>query len=89
MIIRPLSALCNEYSERSKFSKEKQEPIFLIQNGEAEMVLASVEPWEKREAELDTLFKLLQREQSRLVGAKTSTMSEMESLTEEILQGTK
>ena len=41
--------------------------------------------WEKREKELDLLFMLLQREQSQLAGAKTSTMDEMERLTREVL----
>lgn len=89
MIIRSLSTLCNEYGELAKLAQERQEPIFLTRNGEVEMVLATVELWEKREAELDTLFMLLQRERSRFAGAKTSTMGEMESITAEILQGTK
>ena len=49
------------------------------------MVFVPLDLWEKREKELDLLFMLLQREQSRLAGAKTSTMDEMERLTEEVL----
>ena len=71
--------------EAKRLAKEKQEPIYLTQNGDGEMVFVPLDLWEKREKELDLLFMLLQREQSQLAGAKTSTMDEMERLTREVL----
>jgi len=53
-----------------------------LRNGYDEMVRLAKE---KREKGLDLLFILLQREQSRLAGAKISTMDEMERLTQEVL----
>ena len=53
--------------------------------GAGEMVFVPMDLWEKREKELDLLYMLLQREQSRLAGAKTSSMDDMERLTQEVL----
>ena len=85
MIIRSAMALRNGYDEMVRLAKEKQEPIYLTRNSDGEMVFVSLDLWEKREKELDLLFMLLQQEQSRLAGAKTSTMDEMERLTQEVL----
>lgn len=85
MIIRSAMALRNGYDEMVRLAKEKREPIYLTQNGDGEMVFVPLDLWEKREKELDLLLMLLQREQSRLAGAKTSTMDEMERLTQEVL----
>ena len=59
--------------------------IYLTRNGDGEMVFVPMDLWEKREKELDLLYMLLQREQSRLAGAKTSSMDDMERLTQEVL----
>ena len=59
--------------------------IIALNDGEGEMVFAPIELWEKREKELDLLYTLLMREQSRLAGAKTYTVEEMASLTDEVL----
>ena len=85
MIIRSAAALQNDYDGMVKLSTEKQEPIYLTRNGDGEMVFLPIELWEKREKELDLLYTLLMREQSRLAGAKTYTMEEMASLTDEVL----
>lgn len=85
MLIRSATALRNGYDDMVKLSKEKEEPIFLTRNGEGEMVFLPLELWEKREKELSLLSMLLQREQSRLAGAKTASMDDMERLTQEVL----
>ena len=86
MLIRSATSLRNGYDEMVKLAKEKREHIYLTQNGDGEMVFVPLDLWEKREKELDMLFMLLQREQSRLAGVKISTMDEMERLTREILE---
>lgn len=86
MLIRSATSLRNGYDEMVKLTKEKQEPIYLTRNGDGEMVFVPLDLWEKREKELDLLFMLLQREQSRLAGVKISTMDEMERLTREVLE---
>ena len=86
MLIRSAISLRNGYDKMVKLAKEKQEPIYLTRNGDGEMVFVPLDLWEKREKELDLLFMLLQREQSRLAGVKISTMDEMERLTREVLE---
>ena len=85
MMIRSATALRNDYDGMVKLSKERQEPIYLTRNGDGEMVFLPIELWEKREAELNLLAEMLRREQNQLAGAKTYSMDEIESLTEDIL----
>ena len=85
MVIKSATTLRNDYDSVVTLSKTKQEPVYITRNGEGEMVFMPIELWERREAELDLLDKLLRREQSRIAGAKTFSMSEMESLTEAAL----
>ena len=85
MMIRSATALRNDYDGMVKLSKEKQEPIFLTRNGEGEMVFVPLEVWEKREAELNLLAEMIHREQNRMAGVKTYSMSEMEADVEALL----
>ena len=85
MVIRSATALRNDYDGMVKLSQERQEPIFVTRNGDGEIVLLPIELWEKREAELNLLAEMLRREQNQLAGAKTSSMGEIEALTEDIL----
>ena len=85
MVIRSATALRNGYDGMVKLSQERQEPIFVTRNGDGEMVFLPIELWEKREAELNLLAEMLRRGQNQLAGAKTSSMGEIEALTEDIL----
>ena len=85
MVIRSATALRNDYDGMVKLSQERQEPIFVTRNGDGEMVFLPIELLEKREAELNLLAEMLRREQNQLAGAKTSSMGEIEALTEDIL----
>ena len=82
MVIKSATALRNDYDNMVSLSKSKQEPIFITRNGEGEMVFLPIELWERREAELDLLDKLLKREQNRIAGARTFSTKEMEELAE-------
>lgn len=85
MMIKSATALRSDYDGMVRLSKERQEPIYLTRNGEGEMVILPLELWEKRQAELDLLAELLDRERSALAGARTFTQEEMETLAGEIL----
>ena len=86
MMIRPATALRNNYDSMVKLSTEKQEPIYLTRNGEGEMVFLPIDLWEKREAELSLLAELLRREQNRLAGSKTYSAEEIRADVEELLR---
>ncbi len=76
MIIKASAALRNDYSTISKMAKESKEPIYITKNGEGDLVLMSIEAFEKREQVLQLRAKVLQAEQERLDGAETISVSE-------------
>ena len=60
----------------SNLAKESNEPIYITKNGEGDMVLMSIEAYEKREQLLHLRAKVLQAEQERIDGAPTMSVAE-------------
>ena len=87
MLIKPSTALRNEYNTISNMCKEKKEPIFLTKNGEGDLVIMSIEAYKYREEMLDLREKLLSAEASRLSGAKTYTASEVSEKLRGLIDG--
>lgn len=84
MLIKSSTALRNEYDALVNLSREQQEPIYITRNGEGEMVFLPIEAYEKREAELKLMEKLLTAEKNRLAGAATFTTDDLRQELEEI-----
>ena len=76
MIIKASAALRNDYASISNLAKESKEPIYITKNGEGDMVLMSMDAFEKREQLLQLRAKVLQAEQERLDGAQTLSVAE-------------
>lgn len=76
MIIKASAALRNDYASISNLAKETKEPIFITKNGEGDLVLMSIDAFEKREQILGLRAKVLQAEQERIDGAKTLSISQ-------------
>lgn len=76
MIIKASAALRNDYATISNMAKETKEPIYITKNGEGDLVLMSIDTFEKREQTLQLRAKVLQAEQERLDGAETYSVSE-------------
>ena len=76
MIIKASASLRNDYTTISNMAKETKEPIYITKNGEGDLVLMSIEAFEKREQVLQLRAKILQAEQERLDGAETISVSE-------------
>lgn len=76
MIIKASAALRNDYAAISNMAKETNEPIYITKNGEGDLVLMSIEAFEKREQVLKLRAKVLQAEQERLDGLRTLSISE-------------
>jgi len=68
MIIKPSASLRNEYTTISDLARESGEPIYITKNGEGDMVLMSIEAFEKREEILKLRMKVIAAEQSRMAG---------------------
>lgn len=56
--IRPVSDLRNNFAEISKIVHETAEPVYLTKNGYGDMVVMSIEAYERYKFENEVYFKL-------------------------------
>ena len=56
--IRPVSDLRNKFADISKIVHETKEPVYLTKNGYGDMVVMSMETFEKFKFENEVYFKL-------------------------------
>ena len=87
MIIKASAALRNDYASVSNLAKETKEPIYITKNGEGDLVLMSIEAFEKREQVLQLRAKVLQAEQERIDGAGTLSVSQARERLRERING--
>lgn len=60
--IRPVSDLRNNFADISKTVHETKQPVFLTKNGYGDMVVMSMEAYEKLQFESEIYFKLADAE---------------------------
>ena len=87
MIIKASAALRNDYASISNLAKETKEPIYITKNGEGDLVLMSIEAFEKREQILKLRAKVLQAEQERIDGSETFSVSQAREKLRERING--
>lgn len=78
MTIRPSTALRNEYGEISRACHESGEPIFITKNGEGDLVVQSLDAFNRREASLELREKLLEAEEQLASGVKPVPLETVE-----------
>lgn len=76
MIIKPSTALRNEYGTISDLAHKEDAPIYITKNGEGDLVVMSIEAFERWEEILRLRAKLAAAEQSRLSEQPTVSMEE-------------
>ena len=60
--IRPISDLRNNSNEISEFCRTSKEPVFITKNGVGDMVVMSIEMYERQQAQFDLYGKLAEAE---------------------------
>ncbi|MDR2570336.1 MAG: type II toxin-antitoxin system Phd/YefM family antitoxin [Oscillospiraceae bacterium] len=60
--IRPISDLRNNSNEISEFCRTSREPVFITKNGVGDMVVLSIDMFERQQAQLDLYGKLAEAE---------------------------
>ncbi len=60
--IRPISDLRNNSNEISDFCRDTREPVFITKNGVGDMVVMSIETYERQQAQLELYAKLAESE---------------------------
>lgn len=76
MMIRPSSAIRNEYNDISRTCHESGQPIFITKNGEGDLVVQSISAFNRREANLELREKLLEAEEQLAAGAQPIFLSD-------------
>ena len=87
MIIKPSTALRNDYGTISDLAHKEEEPIYITKNGEGDLVVMSIDAFERRDEMLRLRAKLEAAEQSRLHGEPTYTIDGSKQRMEAILSG--
>jgi len=60
--IRPISDLRNNSNEISEFCRTSREPVFITKNGVGDMVVLSIDMYERQQAQLDLYARLAEAE---------------------------
>lgn len=85
MIIRPSTAIRQNYNEIADLCKKTEEPVFLTKNGEGDLVVMDIETYNRREKMLKLREELLAVEEDRLAGRTGCSPDELEAYLDEVI----
>lgn len=76
-IIKSISSMRNRTREISTLAREKDEPIYLTKNGEGDMVIMTIDHYERLKAQAELFEKLGVAQSQSAAGKKGITHSQM------------
>lgn len=85
MTILPSTSLRNQYNDISERCKSTGEPIYLTKNGEGDLVVMSIEAFEKQQSILQLKERLLDIELEQKSGAKSYSIDELDAALKRII----
>ncbi len=86
MITRQSAEICQNYNDIAEICKKTSQPVFLINNGEEDLVVMDVEAFNRREKMLKLQKELLEVEEERLRGNEGCTLDELEAYLDEVIE---
>lgn len=85
MLIKPSASIRQHYNEIAALCKSTGEPIYLTKNGEGDLVVMDIEAFARREKMLKLREELLAVEEDRLAGRAGTTLDELDSYLDSII----
>jgi len=74
--IRPISDLRNSSNEISEYCRTSREPVFITKNGVGDMVVLSIETYERQQAQLELYAKLAEAEAESVSSSESANFFE-------------
>lgn len=83
MVIKSSTALRSDYTAVSNIAHETGEPVYITKNGEGDLVVMSVDAFDRRKESLDRRARILEAEARRLAGEPAFAVDEVRSMLKE------
>ena len=88
-IIKPISSLRNQTRDIASLCHEQDEPVYLTTNGEGDLVVMSIEHYERLKARFDLFEKLAVAQVQAAAGEKGLTHSQVITKLRQRLHGSR